>query len=313
MKILSCLAVLALAATLAHAYPDKPITVIVPFAAGGGADVIARALQPDMAKSLGQQLVILNRDGAAGTIGTAALFSAKPDGYTIGLIPAGPLVTQPHLRRLSYNAAAWQPICQAYDGGPNVLMVAPSSTFRSAKQVVDYAKANPGKLSYASPGPGSLPHLAMADFARSTATDILHVPYKGSAGVVQAMLGGHVQLYADQANVMVQANLRGLAVFNDTRLAELREIPTMKELDIPVGNYSLFGSFMAPRGLPEAALAKLEQACRDAVHAPAFKAFLQKQKLPFVYRGSEELDRHLRSTYARLGEVIKAAGIRPTD
>lgn len=305
-----CTVAIALGSGVALAFPDRPVTLIVPFAAGGGADVIARALQGDLAKSLGQPVVVVNKDGAGGTIGTAAVAQAKPDGYTIGLIPAGPLVTQPHMRSLPYGVDAWAPICQAYDGGNNVLMVAPTSQFKTVKDVLASAKANPGRVTYASPGVGSIPHLAMADLARASGTELLHVPYKGSTGVMNDMLAGVVELYADQANLIARHNMRPLSVFSEKRLPELPEVPTLRELGYDVGNYSNFGSLVAPKGTPKGVVAKLEQACHDAVHTDAFRTFLQNQKLPFSHRGADDLQRHIRASYSTMGKVIQEAGIK---
>jgi tripartite-type tricarboxylate transporter receptor subunit TctC len=318
MKLSIRLLALAVASFLggvgvAQTYPDKPIIVIVPFTAGGGSDLIARVLQPELAKSLGQQVLVVNRDGAAGTIGTAAVAQASPDGYVIGLIASAPLISQPHLRKLPYSLDSFEAVCQAFDGGPHILMVAQSSPFKSMAELIEYAKANPGKLTYGSSGPGSLPHLAMADFVKTAGVDIVHVPYKGSGGAAQALLGGHINLLAEQANVVASYGLRGLAVFDDTRYAALVDLPTMKELGIPTGSHVQFGSIVAPKGTPKAVLDKLEKACYDGVHAPAFRDSLQKQKMPFLYRGAADQGKYLRASSAKLAEVIKAADIKTSD
>lgn len=300
-------------AAFAQTYPDRPITMIVPFTAGGGSDLVARVLQPEMSKSLGQQVLVVNRDGAAGTIGTAAVAHAAPDGYVIGLVASAPLISQPHLRKLPYSLDSFEPVCQAFDGGPHILMVAQSSPFKSMKELLEYARANPGKLTYGSSGPGSLPHLAMADLVKTAGVDIVHVPYKGSGGAAQALLGGHISTLAEQANIAASYGLRGLAVFDDTRYAALAEVPTMKELGIATGSLVQFGSIVAPKGTPAAVLGRLEKACYDAVHAPAFRDSLQKQKMPFLYRGAADQGKYLRASSARLAEVIKAADIKTSD
>jgi len=284
MKILPLLAVAAIAAPTqasADAYPQQPINLVVNFPPGGATDLTARALGAAMAESLKQPVIVENRAGAGGAIGIAVISSAKKDGYHVGFVSVAGLTTLPQMRRVPYSMETVSYLCRAYDA-PVFMLVRQDSKFTTAQQLVDYARGNPGRLNYATVGPGSLPHLAALDFAAAAKLDISHIPYQGESPAITDLLGGHVDLYFGTNAVATAHNLRRLAVAADARQAEAPDTPTLTELGYPVLR-SIGGGLIAPAGLDEPARKALGAACERAVHGDAFRQALGNLKLNPAY------------------------------
>lgn len=290
------------------AYPDKPVTIVVAWPAGGATDLMTRSLQEAFGKALGTQTVIKNVVGAAGTIGAAEVAAAAPDGYTLLVSPIGPIVIQPQRMKLTYAVESFATVCKLVDS-PIVLMSPPNSRFKTPKDIVDAAKAEPGKLAYASTGPGTIPHMSMVGFGKATGTQLKHVPYKGSADVVQAMLSGAIELFADQPNLVPQYNLTPVAVFSEKRIDGYKDTPTMKELGFDV-RFSIWNAMFAPKGTPEAILAKLEASCKATLAEKSVIEALEKQRQPIDFRDRNGLAAFVTDEVARARTLIEEAGLK---
>ncbi len=291
------------------AYPERPITMIVPFPAGGGADILARGIQYAFQQSIGGQIVIKNVPGAGGALGVAEAAAATADGYTILLSPLGPIVIQPHRQKLTYTVEDLAPVCKITDS-PVVLMAAPDSKYKKVSDVVEAAKAAPGKITYGSAGPGSIPHMAPFAFGRAAGIQIKHIPYKGAADAIQGLLTSTIELFADVPNVIAPYNLTPIAVFGTKRLPTYPAVPTMKEAGYDL-QFSIWMAIYTPKGASEAILTKLESGCRTMLDDGKVKEILDKQAQPVDFRDRKGLGEFVATEFKKAGELIDAAGMRP--
>ena len=286
--VLGALSATALTATSsrlsAQTWPERSITFICPWPAGGTADQSMRALCSVAARVLGQSIAVENKVGASGMIGAKALASAKPDGYTIGQIPIsvtrfsqlGTLAADPR-KDFTYIART--------SGQTFGIAVPANSPFKTLKDFVAHAKANPGKVTYAHAGVGGATHVGMEEFASAAGIQFNHVPYKGGSEALQGVLGGHVDALADSSSWAphVEAGkLRLLATWGELRTARFKDVPTLRELgyDVVVDAPNGIG---APKGLDPAVAAKLRDAFRQAANSPEFKAVIDKLDAPLLY------------------------------
>ncbi|HYF54647.1 MAG TPA: tripartite tricarboxylate transporter substrate binding protein, partial [Salinarimonas sp.] len=281
--------------------------MIIPFDAGGNTDLMARALQEEMAKALGQSLVPINKPGAAATLGTGELARAKPDGYTLGMVPIGPLALQPNMRKLPYSLESFDYICQTYDV-PMFLMVPQDSRFKSAADVVSFAKDNPNAFLYGSSGPGTMPHIATAAFLRAAGVGGTHVPFRGSGEMAQALLGGTIMAFSDAPSLAAANNLRILATYSSKREPTHPDVPTMRELGYDFTG-SVWGGIIAPKGLPAPVRTKLEEACRAAASSDGYKQAAARLNSPALYKTGPEFKAFVEAQSKALGDVIRAAGL----
>ncbi|MGA7663604.1 MAG: tripartite tricarboxylate transporter substrate binding protein [Pseudolabrys sp.] len=254
-------------------YPDHPITLIVPYAPGGGNDVLARAVADPMAKILGQPLVVENRGGAGGSVGTRQIAKAPPDGYTLGLGGTGTLAIDPTL----YPNAGYDPRKDFAPVGliatsPLIVLVNQSVAAHTVQELIALAKAQPGKLNYASAGPGSGIHLGTVLFADTAGIDITHVPYKGSGPALTDLLGGHVQIYFSSlppaVGLVKEGKVRALAVTGLKRSGTFPDMPTVAEQGLPGFEAVLHYGIVAPAGTPRPIVDKLNAALRAALGDP---------------------------------------------
>ncbi|MEY8840659.1 Bug family tripartite tricarboxylate transporter substrate binding protein, partial [Cribrihabitans sp. XS_ASV171] len=222
-------------AALAQDFPAKPVTIIVPFSAGGGTDITTRTLAGPMAEALGAEIVVKNTDGAGGTIGTAETARAKPDGYTIGMMPVGPMTTQPHLRELPYSPESFDYICQAYSA-PSSLVVRQDSQFQTLEEMLTYAKENPGELNYGVQAVGSIPHVAGLGLASASGAEFTFIPYKGSAPTFKAMLDGSIDMFVAHISFLTQNSdqVRSLAMLTSERVSTAEDLPTAADQGVPM-------------------------------------------------------------------------------
>ena len=290
------------------AYPERPITVVVAWPAGGATDLMTRGVQEAFSKAIGNQIVIKNVPGAAGTIGAAEAASAAPDGYTLLVTPIGPMVLQPHRMKLTYEPASFEPICKMVDS-PIVLMSPPNSPLKTVADVVAKAKAEAGKLAYGSTGPGTIPHISLLGLAKAAGIPLKHVPYKGSADVVQALLSGTVELFADQPNLVPQYNLTAIAIFADKRIPTYKDTPTLKEAGYDL-SFSIWNAMFAPKGTPADVLAKLDAACKTALSDAGTIDALEKQKQPIDYRDRAGLKAFVDAEYEKARVLLQDAGLK---
>lgn len=313
LKLVTRLLAGALLAVLAPgfaqaAYPDRPVTVVVAWPAGGATDLMTRGVQDAFAKALGGQVVIKNVAGAAGTIGAAEVASASADGYTLLVTPIGPMVLQTQRMKLTYDVPSFAPICKMVDS-PIVMMSPPGSPLKTVADVVAKAKAEGGKLAYGSTGPGTIPHISMLGFAKAAGIPLKHVPFKGSADVVQALLSSTVDLFADQPNLVPQYNLTPIAIFSEKRIPTYKDTPTVKEAGFDL-TFSIWNAMFAPKGTPDDVLAKLEGACKAALADQSSIDALEKQKQPIDYRDRAGLKTFVEAEYAKAKALLQDAGLK---
>jgi tripartite-type tricarboxylate transporter receptor subunit TctC len=291
------------------AYPERPVTIIVAWPAGGATDLMARGLQDTFQSALGAQVIIKNVVGAAGTIGATEAARASPDGYTLLISPIGPIVIQPQRMKITYSADSFDPVCKLVDS-PVILMGTPESRFKGVADLVAAAKSDPGKIAYGSSGPGTIPHMSKIAFAKAAGIDIKHVPYKGSADVIQGMLSNTVELFTDQPNLVTQYNLKPLAVYAESRISTFKDVPTMKEAGYDL-QFSIWSAMFAPKGTPDAVLGKLEAACRTTMADPKVVEIMERQRQPIDFRDRKGLGAFVAAEFKKAGELIDAAGLRP--
>lgn len=302
-KLLSAMTVVA-ATQVAFAadYPNKPVTIIVPFPAGGSTDLMARAVAQEFTKTLGQNVVITNTGGGAGTVGTMAVARARADGYTLGVVPAAPLVNQPHMRKTPYDLDSFEYICQLFNS-PLALAVKPDSPFNTLQEFIVFAKANPDKLTYGTPGPGTLPHLAMEQLLDKAGIKAKHVPFQGDAPASTALLGGHTDLYVGPVNVIENKDMRSIAVFSEERVDLLPKVGTAIEQGVDM-TAAWWGGVLAPKGTPPDVIAVVEDSCAAAANSDTFKATLTSLGTMVKYRDAKNYRKLVDEVFVVNGALI---------
>jgi tripartite-type tricarboxylate transporter receptor subunit TctC len=292
-------------------YPTKPINFLIGFPAGGTTDICARPLLAAASKILGQPIVAVNKPGGASAVAVATLKMEKPDGYTIGILGSGALLSQ-HMRKVPYDTAKdFTPIMQyaVYLYG---LVVRPDSPWNTFKEFIDYAKANPGKIRYSTAGPGSPQHLVMERLALKERIKWTHIPFEGGAPAVTALLGGHVEACSQTTEWKKQVEagrLRLLAVYGEKRMIDFPGIPTLLELGYDIVAPSLI-SIAGPKGLPPQFVETLHGAFKKAMEDPDFIRVSRQVDQPSVYRGPEDLAKHLVAMNEEVGTLIRSLGLR---
>jgi tripartite-type tricarboxylate transporter receptor subunit TctC len=262
-------------------YPSRPINMIVPFPPGGNTDIMARALQNELSKALKQTVVVVNKGGAAGTLGLIDLVRASPDGYTIALTPNNPLTAQPHLQKLPYSMDSFRYICLTYYA-PYVLIAGPKAPFKTFGEFVTFAKAKSENLVYGHAGLASQPPLAMLAALKGIGADGLGVPFTGSGPLAQALLSGTIMAIAETPAVAQASNLPILAALSDTRIGALPDVLTMKELGHPATAFTA-GGVIAPGATPPDVVASLEKACADATARPEYRTIADRLNVEARY------------------------------
>jgi tripartite-type tricarboxylate transporter receptor subunit TctC len=272
--LVACVALVVASGATAQ-YPDRPLRLIVPQAPGSATDTVARILAPEMSRPLGQPVIVENRPGGALTIGIDAVAKAAPDGYTIGMGPIGALAITRHMvAKLPYDIERdLQPVALVARGHL-LLAVSPSLPVHSVRELIDFARKNPGKLVNASSSNGSPGHVAGELFKAMTGTDIVHAPYKGGAMAINDLIAGHVQLIFESLNSITpyarSGKVRALAVGGARRSPAFPELPTISEAGVPGYEAVTWSGVIAPAGLPPAVLAKLNAAVNEAIRSPVF-------------------------------------------
>ena len=302
-------ALLSGSAAAQTAWPERPVQLIVPFSAGGGVDVIARPFAELWRVLLQQPIVVVPRDGAAGTIGTAAVAAAKPDGYTLAFTPNGPITVQPHvIQSLSYKPDDLTPLCQVF-AVQYVLAVQPDSPYKTLGELIAAAKARPGKLTYGFGGIATAPHLAISQLTIAANVDMLGVPFRGDPQVIAAIRSGEVDSGMLNVGAAKAQGFRPLATFADARQAEIADTPTVKELGYPVVN-SAFGGLFAPKGLPPEIARKIEATCATVAADERFQQAVRRASQEPMYRNAADFAKVLAADYAIKGEIVRRAGIK---
>jgi tripartite-type tricarboxylate transporter receptor subunit TctC len=315
-RVLMLIAALAAGASAAQNYPTKPVRMIVGFPPGGGTDVMARLITPKMIEAWGQQVVIDNRAGATGIIGTDLVAKAVPDGYTLlmGHVATNAIAASLFAKLPFDPARDFAPITRV-SSVPHLIVVHPSLDVHTVKDLIALAKAKPGQIAFPSAGNGSTPHLAGEIFKTMAGVNLIHVPYKGSGQSVQDLLGGQVQLAFDTTPTVIQyvkaGRLRPIAVSTLKRLASLPEVPTVAESGVPGYEVTTWYGMFAPAGTPPAIVRKVFMEVARIVRLPDIKERLDGMGTEETTNASpEEFAAMVRADIAKYAKVIKAAGLR---
>jgi tripartite-type tricarboxylate transporter receptor subunit TctC len=310
------LAATAVPAT-AQTWPaGKPITIVVPFPPGPALDLVARLVGAKLSEALGQTVLVDNRSGANGTIGSNAVARAAPDGHTLLAATSGTHVTAPHLmKNLPYDPVKdFTPIMAAVEP-VTCLVVSSSLPVNSVQELIAYAKANPGKLSYGSSGVGSVFHMMGELFNQTAGVEIAHVPYRGVAPAMQDVIGGHIPMvFISVSNAMAgvkQGSVKMLAVLEPRRYEKLPQVPSMSEIVPAFRKPSSWFGFFGPAKLPPPIVARLNSEMRKAINAPDVRAKLETSDFAVIGDTPEQFAALLKDGIARYGAIIKAAGIPP--
>ena len=309
------LSIAALAGTPAQAaWPDKPVTIVVPFPPGGSTDSLARVLTVPLQAAFGQTFIVDNRAGATGTIGAGQVKRAAPDGYTLLVSSLGPFVIAPHLiKGMPYDALKDFDLLTVAVRAPNVLVVPASSPLKTVADVIAAAKKDPGKMTFASSGNGSSDHLTAELFWLQTGTSGAHIPYKGGAPAIQDLLGAQVDASFQNVNAVLQhiaaGKLRAVAITGDKRSAVLPGVPTLAESGVKGVDVYSWQGIAAPKGLPADIKARLHAALVAALNDAQVKADFAKIGIEVVANTPEQFAAFQQAEFARWKSVIETRKI----
>ena len=300
---------------LAQSWPAKPIRLIVPYSAGGTADLLGRAIARNLSESLGQQVIIENRTGAGGGIGADLVAKSKADGYTLLLGTIATHAINPNL----YPNNPYDPVADFAPVAlvatlPNLLVVNPSVPARNVQELIALAKAKPGELAFASAGSGTTQHLSGELFKKMAGVDMLHIPYKGNAPAVTDLIGGQVQVMFDNIPISLQqvraGKLRALAVTGATRSAVLPDVPTIAEAALPGYSVTSWFALFAPAGTPAAVVARLNRETNKALADKKLYGQLTDQGIQPGGGTADQLAAHLRAELPRWKKIVAESGAR---
>ncbi len=291
-------------------FPSRPITFIQPFLAGSPADNAIRLLSKEAEKFLGQSIIVVNKPGASGVIGVAAIASAKPDGYTIGNAPQTPMFVAPHLEKVPYHPVNDIKMIMQFGSFTMGLGVRFDSSIKSFQELIDYARQNPAKLTYGTSGANSMQSIILEQIAKKEKVQFTHVPFKSTVQSQTALLGGHVLAVAGDFNYrLIDAKqIRLLTLFREERAAEFPQTPILRDVgyDFPI---PMMVNVAGPKGIPEGIVRKLEDAFTKAMKEPAFVKETKDLRFPIVYRNSSDLNAYVAHNYATYGRMLKDMGL----
>lgn len=310
----------ALAASFAPAqaqnYPTRPITLVIPFAPGGSTTIVGRGIAEKMSELLGEKIIIDNRPGAGGTVGTRAVAKGEPDGYTLLLGYTGTLAIGPSLyKNVGYDPRKDFAPVGMIGNAPNSLVVNPDFPAKTLAELIAYAKANPGKLNFGSAGAGTASHITGEYFARAAGITLVHIPYKGTGPALTDLLGGHIPMAfapipASHSNVAA-GKLRALAVTSPGRSGLLPDVPTIAESGFPGFDASLYYGLAAPAGTPRAVIDKLNKALREALASEEVKRQLGNDGTDITPGAPEDYAALIDRDEKKWAQLVKASGVEP--
>jgi tripartite-type tricarboxylate transporter receptor subunit TctC len=287
------------AAVFAQDFPSRPVTLIVPWPAGGSTDLAMRALAASTDKYLGQPIVIENKPGAAGTLGASAMITAKPDGYTVTQIPIT-VFRYPHMAQVGYDPLTDLTYLIGISGYTFGVVVRADAPWKTWQDLIAYAKANPGKLSYGSPGANTSLHVTMEDIAQRDGIKWVHVPFKGNADNMTALLGGHIQVSADATGWgphVDAGKMRLLVTWGSQRTKRWNDVPTLKELGYDIVSTSPYG-IAGPKGMDPKVARVLHDAFKKGMEDPGHRQAMEKFDQELLYMSGEDYTKFARDTFA---------------
>lgn len=305
------LAILCITSAVAQNFPEKPVTLLVPYSAGGSTDVSMRALAEAASKYLGQRIIVENRTGAAGTLGAASLVNARPDGYVIAQMPIT-VFRVPYMQGGGFNPLSdfsWIIHVSGYTFG---VAVRADSPWKTWQEFLAYAKANPGKVSYSTPGHGTSLHITMEEIARREGIQWLQVPYKGAADALVALRGGHVTAMADSSTwgEMVDAGqLRLLVTWGENRTRRWPHVPTLKELGYGIVSNSPYG-IAGPKGMDQKVMKVLHDAIKKGMEDPAYLKVIERFDQDNIYMSSDDYAKFARKLNDEEKAVVERMGLK---
>ncbi len=309
LSSVGCFALMLCVSGASAAYPDRAITMIIGFGAGGVTDIMGRSFSTLLAKELSATIVVKNVVGAGGTMGAAELAAAKPDGYTLAYLPVGTLSSQPNLRELPYSWEDLTPISLVTNNP--VAVVSPKNVpWKNFKEAVELLKANPGKYFFASSGPGSSPHVSMQALFDALGVKIGHIPAKDSGSAIISINSGTTQFYADPPVIIRQFDLLGMGIFAEKRMAAFPDVPTFKEMGIDVPNFSGWHGFMGPKNLPADLHARLDAAAKKIVESSEFAEICKRTDMVPAYLNSKEFAAFYKAEYELYGKYLRQFGLK---
>lgn len=303
-------AAVALPALAQGQFPNRPIKLICPWPAGGATDAVMRAIADSAGKALGGQMIVDNKAGASGMLGPNELVKAPPDGYTLSQLTIG-VARLPHMQKMQFDPLKDFTYILNMTGYTFGMVVKADSPIKSIKDLVEYAKANPGRFTYGSPGQGTTPHLAVEEFADKAGIKLQHVPFKGFADGMQAMLGGHTMAHSDSTGWSGHVDggtARLLATYGSRRTKKWSSVPTLNELGFDTISESPFG-IGAPKGMDPALTRRLHDAFRKTLEDPAVLAAFEKYDQSVIYMNSADYDRFIREQYEKERTLIDRLGL----
>ncbi len=312
-------AIAALAASVhaqAQEFPTRPIMLVIPFAPGGSTTIVGRGVAEKMSALLGEKIIVDNRPGAGGTVGTRAVAKSEPDGYTLLLGYTGTLAIGPSLyRNAGYDPRKDFAPVGPIGNAPNSLVVNPSFPAKTVAELIAHAKANPGKVNFGSAGAGTASHITGVHFARAAGITLVHIPYKGTGPVLADLLGGHIPMAfapvpASHSNVAA-GKLRALAVTSKTRSSLLPDVPTIAESGIPGFDASLYYGLAAPAGTPRPIIDKLNKALREALASDEVRRQLGNDGTDITPGSPEDYAALIDQDEKKWAQLVRASGVEP--
>ena len=302
---------LASHAAMAQQFPNKPVTLICPWPVGGSSDLVLRSFAEAAGKQLGQTVVIENRPGASGTLGAVAMVAARPDGYALTQTPIT-VFRIPHLQKVAFDPIRDITYIIGLTGYTFGVVVRADAQWKTFKELIDYAKANPGKVSYGTPGAGTSLHITMEEIAANNGVKFLHVPYKGVAENIQALLGGHIDVTADSTGWAPQVDggrARLLVTWGAERTKRWPSVPTLKDLGYGIVSDSPFG-IAGPKGMDPAVVKTLHDAFRRAMDDPNYLKTLERYDQPVKYMTGAEYTAYARNQFEQDRVMMEKLGLR---
>ena len=299
----------AAAATAQEAFPNRPVQLILPFGPGGS-DAMFRAFAQSMSNVMGQQFVLVNREGASGRIGATQVASARPDGYTLLVGPTTPITNLPYtMKDLPYQFDSFDFVCQVFVNA-FTLTVRTNSPYKTLKDVLDAARANPGKFNYGHAGIFTGPHINMETLAKQAAINVQQIPYRGDAAMILRLLAGDLEFGVNSTgSISTRPDLRPIAVFWDRRHPAIPEVPTVTELGYPSSPPGYQGVF-APKGTPRPLLEALERGCESATRDESLKGHATRQGVPIVFIKGGEFGQFARADHELKGRIFRELNLK---